>query len=247
MLEIRDLRTSIDGKPILNGVSLAIQPGELHALMGPNGSGKSTLALTLTGHPRYQVTGGQILLDGKDVTALPPEQRARAGLFLSFQYPQEISGVPFAQFLRAAYHASKRPQQPVPFGQFHERLTNAAGRVAFQEELLVRSVNEGFSGGEKKRAEVFQMLVLEPRYIILDEPDSGLDIDALKTVAHAIQEYRSPDRAFLVITHYPRLLQFLQPDRVHVFTSGRLVSSGGPELARELERTGYDPYLKQPA
>lgn len=247
MLEIQQLKTCVEGKEILRGVSLTVKPGELHALMGPNGSGKSTLALTLLGHPRCQVTGGQIRVDGQDLTQAPPEQRARAGLFLSFQYPQELAGVPFAQFTRQAYHAARQPKQPVPFGEFNDRLTRAAKQVAFKDELVLRSVNEGFSGGEKKRAEIFQMLVLEPKYVILDEPDSGLDIDALKTVAQAIQSFRSSDRGFLVITHYPRLLQFLKPEHVHVFTGGRIVRSGGPALATELEQTGYDRYEKESA
>lgn len=238
-LEIQNLSVAVEGKPILQSLDLVVRPGEIHALMGPNGSGKSTLALTLMGHPHYQVTAGQILLDDQDVTGWTPEKRCQAGLFLSFQYPQEVSGVPLAQFLRTAYHAIHRPANPVPFQTFHERLTQSAQALKFSKELLSRSVNEGFSGGEKKRAEVFQLAVLEPTIAILDEPDSGLDIDALKIVAAAIHRYRSPSRGFLIITHYPRLLTFLKPDTVHVLVGGRLVRSGGPELAVELERTGY--------
>lgn len=239
-LECQNLAVAVDGKPILRGVNLSLRTGELNALMGPNGSGKSTLALTLMGHPRYQVTGGRILLDGADIATWTPEQRAAAGLFLSFQYPQEVAGVPFAQFLRTAYHAVHRPKHPVTFQAFHEQLLSSAGTLNFPEAMLSRSVNEGFSGGEKKRAEVFQMDVLGPAFAILDEPDSGLDIDSLKTVAAAINRFRSPATGLLLITHYPRMLEYLRPDRVHVFGGGRVVRSGGPELALELERTGYE-------
>lgn len=244
-LEMTNLHVSIDGQPILKGVNLTVEPGELHALMGPNGSGKSTLAMTLMGHPRYKITGGEIRLNGQVINAWTPEKRAQAGMFLSFQYPSEVSGVPFAQFLRTAFHAARQPKQPVPFATFQERLTTGASAVKFGDALLERSVNEGFSGGEKKRAEVFQLRVLEPELAILDEPDSGLDIDALKTVASALQQYRNAQRGFLVVTHYQRILQYLKPDRVHVFMDGRVVRSGGPELAVQLEAQGYEPLMRE--
>ncbi len=246
-LECRNLQVSVDGKPILRGVNLVIRSGEVHALMGPNGSGKSTLALTLMGHPRYQITGGQILLDGQDITAWTPEQRAQAGLFLSFQYPQEVAGVPFAQFLRTAFHAIHRPTTPISFADFHTELQHQAQALKFSPELLGRSVNEGFSGGEKKRAEVFQLRVLKPRFAVLDEPDSGLDIDALQSVAAAIAEVRGPETGFLIVTHYQRLLNFLKPDIVHVFVGGRVVQTGGPELSASLERTGYEDLARRAA
>ncbi len=245
VLECKNLVVSVDGKSILKGVNLVLHSGEFHALMGPNGSGKSTLAMTLMGHPRYHVTGGQILLDGEDMTGWLTERRAQAGLFLSFQYPQEVAGVPFAQFLRTAYHAVHHPAAPVPFSVFHERLTASAQALKFGSDVLGRSVNEGFSGGEKKRAEILQLNVLQPTFAILDEPDSGLDIDALKTVSQALQSARTTERGFLVITHYPRMLQYLKPDVVHVFMDGRVVRSGGPEIATALEASGYEA-LKVP-
>lgn len=241
-LECRNLAVSVDGKSILKGVNLILRSGEFHALMGPNGSGKSTLAMTLMGHPRYSVTGGQILLNNEDITAWLPERRAQAGLFLSFQYPQEIPGVPYAQFLRTAYHAVHHPAVPLPFSEFQERLISGAHALKFGDEVLARSVNEGFSGGEKKRAEILQLNILQPKFAILDEPDSGLDIDALKTVSEALQQARTAERGFLVITHYPRMLQYLKPDAVHVFVRGRVVRSGGADIATELEKSGYDAF-----
>lgn len=242
MLKIKELHATIEGKEILKGLTLNVPVGEVHAIMGPNGSGKSTLANVLTGHPRYEVTSGSVRYDGKDLLALAPEERAQAGLFLSFQYPVEIPGVTMTNFLRTAVNSIRaaRGEQPMSASEFLKLIREKQKLVELKTELTGRSVNVGFSGGEKKRNEIFQMAVLEPKLSILDETDSGLDIDALKVVAHGVNSLRSPERSTLVITHYQRLLDFIQPDVVHVLLGGRIVKTGGPELALELEKRGYD-------
>ncbi len=237
-LEIQDLWASHEGKTILKGVNLVLPLGEVHALMGPNGAGKSTLGKVLAGDPNYQVEKGRILLDGEDITELPPEERAKRGLFLAFQYPVEIPGVQVANFLRLAL--KERTGEEPPIHEFYERLKKAIELLDWDEAVLSRYLNEGFSGGEKKKNEVLQLLVLKPRYAILDETDSGLDIDALKAVARGVNALRGPEFAALLITHYQRLLNYIEPDRVHVMMDGRIVRSGGPELAKELEKRGYD-------
>jgi len=245
MLEIRNLHVSVEGKPILKGLSLSIQPGEIHALMGPNGAGKSTLAVVLAGKEGYEVTEGEILFDGQDLLSLGPEERSHAGVFLAFQYPVEIPGVSMVQFLRAALnaHRAARGQDPIDTAELMRLLREKAALLKLDPAFLTRSVNEGFSGGERKRAEIFQMAVLNPRLAILDETDSGLDIDALRIVAEAVMNLRRPDNAFLVITHYHRILQYLVPNFVHILADGRIVRTGGPELALELEAKGYEPFL----
>ncbi len=249
ILEITDLQARAEEREILKGVSLAIHPGEVHALMGPNGSGKSTLASILAGRKEYEVTGGEIRFQGRDLLALVPEERARAGLFLAFQYPVEIPGVNTAYFLRAAVNElrKRRGQPELDAMDFLSYLKDKARTLEIPEDFLKRAVNEGFSGGEKKRNEIFQMALLEPVLAILDETDSGLDIDALRIVANAVTAMRRPDGAQLVITHYPRLLEHLVPDTVHVLSDGRIVRSGGKELALELERRGYDWLPEQAA
>jgi len=241
MLEIKDLRASAEGKPILKGIDLAINKGEVHALMGPNGSGKSTLAGVLAGREAFEVTGGQVLYQGADLLELSPEDRARAGLFLAFQYPVEIPGVSNLYFLKAAVNAVRkhRGDDELDAMDFMELVRKKTGVVKIDEALLHRSVNEGFSGGEKKRNEIFQMALLEPALAVLDETDSGLDIDALKIVAEGVNSLRSPERSVLVVTHYQRLLNYIVPDFVHVLVDGRIVRSGGRELALELEEKGY--------
>jgi Fe-S cluster assembly ATP-binding protein len=248
MLRIRNLHAAAGGHEILHGIDLAIDAGEVHALMGPNGSGKSTLARVLAGHPEYQVTAGQVLYDGTDLLAMDPESRARAGVFMAFQYPVEIPGVNNAYFLKAALNAARasRGQQELDAIEFMALVRDRMAELGIDEALLNRPVNEGFSGGEKKRNEIFQMAVLEPRLAILDETDSGLDIDALKIVAHGVNAMRRPDRAFLLVTHYQRLLNYVVPDVVHVLAEGRIVRSGGKELALELEERGYG-WLEAPA
>jgi len=248
MIEIRGLRARAGDAEILRGVELEIRAGEVHAVMGPNGSGKSTLAGVLAGRPAFEVTGGQVLFEGRDLLALAPEERARLGLFLAFQYPVEIPGVANNYFLKAALNAVRtaRGEEPLDAMEFLSLLREKAKLVEMPEELMGRSVNEGFSGGEKKRNEVLQMLVLEPRFAVLDETDSGLDIDALRTVAGGVNALRGPARALLVITHYQRLLDYIVPDRVHVLSDGRIVRSGGKELARELEEKGYGWLETQP-
>jgi len=236
-LRISDLTVTVEHKEILKGLSLTVPAGEVHAIMGPNGSGKSTLAATLMGHPKYVVTGGTMTYGEQDVIALAPDERSKAGIFLSFQYPQEIPGVSVGNFLRTAMNA--RRDQPLNIPQFYDQLKNAAERMGMKEEMLTRGVNEGFSGGEKKRLEILQMLILEPSLCILDETDSGLDIDALKVVAEGVNAMRDKKRSFLIITHYQRLLDFITPDAVHVLVDGRITKSGGPEVAKELELTGY--------
>ena len=238
VLEVKDLEVSVEGKQILNGLSLTVPAGEVHAIMGPNGSGKSTLANTLMGHPRYEVTGGNILLKGEDVTDLAPDERARKGMFLAMQYPTSIPGVTMVNFLRAALKAVQG--KDVPVREFRERLFEAMAVLKMDESFARRYVNEGFSGGEKKRAEVLQMSLLRPAMAVMDETDSGLDIDALRTVAEGINSLRDPERGFLLITHYQRLLSYIVPDVVHVLYRGRIVRSGGPDLAYELEAKGYD-------
>ena len=241
MLEINELRASVEGKAILTGVDLNVKDGEVHAIMGPNGSGKSTLAQVLAGRDTFRVDAGSVTWDGQDLLAMPTEERARAGLFLAFQYPVEIPGVSNAYFLKAAVNAVRRHRGLPEFDamDFLARVKAEMKAVGMSEEFLYRSVNEGFSGGEKKRNEVLQMALLEPRLAILDETDSGLDIDALKIVAAGVNRLRSPERSMIVITHYQRLLDYIVPDRVHVLSHGRIVRSGGRELALELEKHGY--------
>jgi len=241
LLEIKNLHASVEGNEILKGIDLAIRPGEVHAIMGPNGSGKSTLARVLAGQEAYQVTGGQVLFDGQDLLEMDPEERAREGVFMAFQYPVEIPGVGNTYFLKAALNAVRK-HRGLPDMDALEFLKLARAKmklVQMDEGLLNRPVNEGFSGGEKKRNEIFHMAVLEPRLGILDETDSGLDIDALRIVADGVNTLRSADRSFLVITHYQRLLDYIVPDFVHVLVDGRIVRSGGKELALELEEKGY--------
>ena len=242
MLEVNGLRVAVAGNEILKGVDLTIRLGEVHAIMGPNGSGKSTLAQVLAGHPAYEVRAGTAKYDGKDLLDLKPEERARAGVFLAFQYPVEIRGITNSYFLRSALNALRRERgeaelDPIDFLQFLEGKLKAIG---WDDSMMNRPVNEGFSGGEKKRNEILQLAVLEPRLAILDETDSGLDIDALKTVAETVNKLRNPNRSFLIVTHYQRLLNYITPDVVHVLADGRMVKSGGPELAHELEAKGYD-------
>ena len=241
MLEVRNLKVRAEDKEILRGVTLSVNPGEVHALMGPNGSGKSTFARALAGHPGYEVTEGQILYEGKDLLELSPDERARDGVFMAFQYPVEIPGVNNAYFLKAALNARRKQQglEELDALDFMTFIKKKARELQVDEAMLQRSVNEGFSGGEKKRNEIFHMAVLEPRLAVLDETDSGLDIDALKIVSQGVNAMRSPDRAFIVVTHYQRLLNYIVPDYVHVLSDGLLVRSGGRELALELEEKGY--------
>jgi Fe-S cluster assembly ATP-binding protein len=251
MLELMDLHAElivrpptavqVDGKPILNGVTLTVRPGEVHAVMGPNASGKSTLAKVITGHPDYAVTGGDIRLDGESILEWTPEVRAQRGIFLSFQHPVEIPGVTTSVFLRAALNSIRRArgQEEVDAASFLKLAREKSQLVELPKELLHRSLNEGFSGGEKKRNEIFQMAMLEPRVAVLDEPDSGLDVDALRIVANGVNALRDGARSFLVITHYQRLLDYLHADFTHVFIDGQIVRSGGPELAVEVEARGY--------
>ena len=249
MLKITNLHVNVDGQPILKGVDLEVAAGEVHAIMGPNGSGKSTLAQVLAGRDTYQVTEGQVLFEGRDLLEMDPEDRAREGLFLAFQYPVEIPGVSNTYFLKAALNAARRHrgEEELDAADFLARVQERVKLVKLDPALLKRPVNEGFSGGEKKRNEVFQMAVLEPRLAILDETDSGLDIDALKVVADGVNSLRSPDRAFVVITHYQRLLNFIVPDVVHVLKEGRIVRSGDRELALTLEAQGYEWLEHAPA
>jgi Fe-S cluster assembly ATP-binding protein len=244
MLTITDLHASVNGNEILRGLSLEVKAGEVHALMGPNGSGKSTLAGVLAGRDAYEVTAGSVLFEGKDLLELDPEERAREGLFLAFQYPVEIPGVSNTYFLRAALNAIRkhRGQEELDAVEFLKLVKKKLKVLHIEDELLKRPVNEGFSGGEKKRNEIFQLAVLEPKLAILDETDSGLDIDALRNVAAGVNALRSPDRAMLVITHYQRLLDYIEPHKVHVLFDGRIVKSGGKELALELENKGYEPF-----
>jgi Fe-S cluster assembly ATP-binding protein len=249
MLEIDNLVAGVDGKTILNGLSLTVPAGEVHAIMGPNGAGKSTLANVLAGHPAYQVAGGSARLNGKDLLGLTPEARAHEGLFLAFQYPVEIPGVGNSAFLRAAVNAARQARGEPPLDSFAllKVLRDKAKKLGLGDDMLKRAVNAGFSGGEKKRNEVLQMSVLEPRFCVLDETDSGLDIDALKIVAEGVNALRASTRGFLVITHYERLLDYIRPDRVHVQMQGRIVRSGDATLAATLEAEGYQPLRREEA
>jgi Fe-S cluster assembly ATP-binding protein len=244
LLDIKNLHVTVDGKQILNGLDLSVNKGEVHAIMGPNGSGKSTLAHVLAGKDDYEVTDGQVLFDGEDVLAMDPDERAAKGIFLAFQYPLEIPGVATINFLRTALNAQRKkrgePELTVP--EFRKRLNAAAGSLAIDQDMLRRGVNVGFSGGEKKRNEILQMALLEPRLCVLDETDSGLDIDALKIVSDGVNALRAPTRSMVVITHYQRLLNYIVPDVVHVMSRGRVVKTGGKELALELEAHGYAEY-----
>lgn len=242
MLKIENLHASIGDKEILKGINLTVGKGEVHAIMGPNGSGKSTLSSVLVGHPTYEVTEGSVTFEGEDILELEPEERAHRGLFLSFQYPVEIPGVSMVNFMRAALNERRKAAglDPLPAAEFLKLMKQKRELVELDNKLASRSVNEGFSGGEKKRNEIFQMAVLEPKLAILDETDSGLDIDALRIVAKGVNELRSPENSTIVITHYQRLLDYIRPDFVHVLYKGRIVRSGGPELALELEKRGYD-------
>jgi Fe-S cluster assembly ATP-binding protein len=241
LLEVKDLRVKAEDKEILKGLTLSVNPGQVHAIMGPNGSGKSTLARALAGHPAYEVTGGTVTFDGRDLLEMAPEDRAREGVFMAFQYPVEIPGIRNDYFLKAAVNALRKHRGQPEFDavEFMQFVRAKAKLLGMDQEMLSRSVNEGFSGGEKKRNEIFQMAVLEPRLAVLDETDSGLDIDALKVVAAGVNALRSPDRAIVVVTHYQRLLNYIVPDFVHVLSAGRIVRSGGKELAHELEAKGY--------
>jgi Fe-S cluster assembly ATP-binding protein len=246
-LEIRDLTVEIDGQEILKGVSLDVEQGKTYALMGPNGSGKSTLAYAVAGHPAYEVTGGTVTLDGEDVLALQPDERAQAGLFLAMQYPVEVPGVSLTNFLRMSLNSVAGEELPIR--EFMSRLKDEMAHLEMDESFLERNVNEGFSGGEKKRFEIVQMALLRPRIAVLDETDSGLDIDALRTVAEGVnrmveegREDGEPDLGVLLITHYTRILRYIRPDEVHVMIGGRVVRSGGPELAEELEEKGYEDF-----
>ena len=242
MLKIENLHASIGDKEILKGINLTVGKGEVHAIMGPNGSGKSTLSSVLVGHPTYEVTEGSVTFEGEDILELEPEERAHRGLFLSFQYPVEIPGVSMVNFMRAALNERRKAAglDPLPAAEFLKLMKQKRKLVELDNKLASRSVNEGFSGGEKKRNEIFQMAMLEPKLAILDETDSGLDIDALRIVAKGVNELRSPENSTIVITHYQRLLDYIRPDFVHVLYKGRIVRSGGPELALELEERGYD-------
>jgi Fe-S cluster assembly ATP-binding protein len=241
MLEIKNLQVEVDGKQIIDGLTLTVKPGEVHAIMGPNGSGKSTLAFVLAGREGYEVTGGSVTFAGEDLLAMEPEERAAAGFFLAMQYPVEIPGVANMYFLRQAMNAVRRArgEEEISAADFMRKVREVAKVVGVKDELLKRDVNAGFSGGEKKRNEILQLAMLEPRLAVLDETDSGLDIDALRTVADGVNRLRSPERGMIVITHYQRLLDYIVPDKVHVLSGGRIERSGGKELAQELETTGY--------
>jgi len=239
-LEIRDLHVAIGEKPILKGLSLTIHPGEVHALMGPNGTGKSTLSKAIAGHPDYKITQGDVLVDGKSILAQEPDERARAGIFLAFQYPSEIPGVSIANFLRAAVQARMGEGEELDASGYYKRLYQKMDLLKIDRKFTSRSVNEGFSGGEKKRCEILQMAMLEPKYALMDETDSGLDIDALRIVAEGVNTLRGPKLGILMITHYQRLLNYIVPDFVHVMYDGRIVKSGDKSLALELEARGYD-------
>ena len=247
LIEIKNLHASIDGKEILKGINLTVKPGEVHAIMGPNGSGKSTLSNVLVGHPAYTVTEGEVIYKGQDLLSLNAEERSHAGIFLSFQYPVEIAGVSMTNFMRAAINAKRQAlgQEAMSAGDFLKLMREKRALVNLDSKLANRSVNEGFSGGEKKRNEIFQMAMLEPTLSILDETDSGLDIDALRIVAEGVNKLKRPDTSTLVITHYQRLLDYIKPDIVHVLYNGKIVKTAGPELALELEERGYD-WIKNP-
>jgi len=242
MLEIRNLHAAIDGNQILKGINLTVRKGEVHAIMGPNGSGKSTLAKVLAGHPQYEVTAGEVLYEGRNLLEMPPDERAREGVFMAFQYPIEVPGVSNAQFLRLAYNEKRKHhgEEELDPLEFKDLLKERAKVVEMDASFMSRSVNEGFSGGEKKRNEILQMAVLEPKLAVLDETDSGLDIDALRVVANGVNQLLTPDNAIIVVTHYQRLLNYIVPDFVHVLANGLIVREGGKELALELESKGYD-------
>ena len=246
-LHIQDLHATLeDGTEILTGVTLEIPAGEVHAIMGPNGSGKSTLSKVIAGHEGYIVTSGTVELDGENILDKPIDERSRAGIFLAFQYPSEVPGVSNANFIRAALQSRLPKGEEIDAVAYYKHLYSKMDLLEMDRKFTARAVNEGFSGGEKKRNEILQMIMLEPKYAVLDETDSGLDIDALKIVAKGVNSMRSPDRGFLLITHYQRLLDYIKPDYVHVMAEGRIVRSGGPELAHELEKDGYE-FLKEPA
>lgn len=245
VLEIKDLHVSIEGKEILKGLNLTLKTGEVAAIMGPNGTGKSTLSAAIMGNPNYEVTQGQILFDGQDILELATDERARLGLFLAMQYPAEIPGITNAEFIRAAMNAGKEDDEKVSIRQFITKLDEKMELLGMKEEMAERYLNEGFSGGEKKRNEIFQMAMLEPRLSILDETDSGLDIDALRIVAEGVNKLKTPETSTIVITHYQRLLDYIKPDIVHVLYKGRIVKTAGPELALELEEKGYDWIKKE--
>jgi Fe-S cluster assembly ATP-binding protein len=249
-LELKDLHVALeDGTEIVKGVDLAVESDQIHAVMGPNGSGKSTLAYALMGHPAYEITGGQILFDGEDVTELGADERAQRGLFLAFQYPHAIPGVTVTSFMRSAINAIRKARagedDPIPVPEFRKEMLAAMERLRIPRELAQRYVNDGFSGGEKKRVEILQMAMLKPKIAVLDETDSGLDIDALKVVAAGVRELVGPEMGALVITHYQRILNYIEPDFVHVFVGGKIVAEGGPELAHTLEAEGYEAFMPE--
>ncbi|GIK38226.1 MAG: ABC transporter ATP-binding protein [Chloroflexota bacterium] len=250
-LVIKDLRVSIDEKPILKGLNLEVGLGEIHAIMGPNGSGKSTLAYALAGHPKYEVEDGEVWMDDVNLLELTPDERAKMGLFLAFQYPTAIPGISMANFLRTAVNAVKGEKngdgktKGIPITEFRKLMNEKMNLLKIDKEFARRYLNEGFSGGEKKRAEILQMALLEPKYAILDETDSGLDIDALKVVSEGVNALTGPDRSFIVITHYQRILNYVKPDFVHILYNGQIIESGGPELAERLEEEGYDNLIKE--
>src|SRR3989338_129668 len=243
-LQIKDLHVEVEGKEILKGVSLEVSKGEVVALMGPNGAGKSSLGYALLGHPAYKVTAGQIIFEGKDVTKLPTNERAKKGLFLSFQYPSEVPGVSMANFLRTAINSRRDKKNPMPVAEFIKQLREIMKMLKIDESFTHRYINEGFSGGEKKRAEILQMAMLKPEMAILDETDSGLDIDSLKTVAEGINKLMNPDVGILLITHYQRILNYINSNRVYIMMDGRIVKSGGKELAHQIEAQGYESLPK---
>jgi Fe-S cluster assembly ATP-binding protein len=248
LLELKNLHVALeDGTEIVKGVDLAVSPNEVHAIMGPNGSGKSTLAYALMGHPAYEITEGEVLFDGRNLVEMGPDERAQAGLFLAFQYPHAIPGVTVTSFLRSAINAIRKARaggvdDPIPVPEFRKELLGQMERLKVSRDMASRYLNEGFSGGEKKRVEILQMAMLRPRIAVLDETDSGLDIDALKTVARGVQELVGPEMGAVVITHYQRILNYIEPDFVHVFVGGRIVEEGGPELAHKLEAEGYEAF-----
>lgn len=250
-LIIKNLRVSVDGKLILKDLNLAVKLGEIHAIMGPNGSGKSTLAYALAGHPKYEVEDGEVWMDGVNLLELTPDERAKAGMFLAFQYPTAIPGISMANFLRTAVNAVKGEKngdgktKGIPITEFRKLMNEKMNLLKIDKEFARRYLNEGFSGGEKKRAEILQMALLEPKYAILDETDSGLDIDALKVVSEGVNALTGPDRSFIVITHYQRILNYVKPDFVHILYDGQIIESGGPELAERLEQEGYDNLIKE--
>ena len=247
MLEIRNLHVAVNGQPIVRGVDLSVSPNEIHAVMGPNGSGKSTLAYAVMGHPAYEITEGEILLEGENVVGMEADERAQRGLFLAFQYPHAVPGVTVASFLRASINAIRKAKaggedDPIKIPEFRKLLTESMERLKVPKEMTSRYLNDGFSGGEKKRVEILQMALLRPRIAVLDETDSGLDIDALRIVAGGVGELVGPEMGAIVITHYQRILNYIDPDYVHVFVDGRIVAEGGPELAHKLEADGYEAF-----